>query len=105
MSRFRPLFMLWAAAAFLPLPTLLIPKPTESAELACLYLGLASAWLAGEVFRLGGGPRSRGDWSGRVIGLCVAISTNANQSAINDSFWLRARTYTLALGNGSTTSA
>jgi hypothetical protein len=38
----------WLAALFLPLPALLMLDSAINAEIACAYLGLASAWLAGE---------------------------------------------------------
>ena len=57
----------WAAAALLPLPALVIPADASvDAEIPCLYLGLASAWLACEVVRAGGWPAGRGEFRGKL---------------------------------------
>jgi hypothetical protein len=57
----------WAAAALLPLPALVVPKdPSADVEIACLYLGLASAWLACDVVRAGGWPATRGAFRAKL---------------------------------------
>ena len=38
----------WLAALLLPLPALLMLDSATNSEAACVYLGIASAWLAGE---------------------------------------------------------
>ncbi|MDB5357873.1 MAG: hypothetical protein JWN24_4326 [Phycisphaerales bacterium] len=72
----RPLATAWAAAAFLPVPLLLMIDPSENAGISCLYLGLASAWLATEILRSGGIPDSRSAWRHKTIAICVALTVN-----------------------------
>src|SRR4051812_46229095 len=69
--------MTWTAAACLPLPALLMTNPVTNAEVACLYLGLASAWFATEVLRSGGYPSSRSAWLAKMIAIGVALTANA----------------------------
>jgi hypothetical protein len=73
----RRLAMTWTAAACLPIPALLMTNPATNAEVACLYLGLASAWLATEILRFGGYPDSRSTWLTKTTAICVALATNA----------------------------
>ena len=44
----------WIATLLLPLPVLMTVNPAHNAEISCLYLGLASAWLAIHVVGRGG---------------------------------------------------
>ena len=37
---------IWITTLLLPLPVLIIVNPAYNAEISCIYLGLASAWLA-----------------------------------------------------------
>jgi hypothetical protein len=63
----RTTLLTWAAAALLPLPALVAPKdPSADVEIPCLYLGLASAWLACEVMRAGGWPAGRGEFRAKL---------------------------------------
>jgi len=73
----RQMAMTWTAAACLPTPALLMTNPATNAEVACLYLGLASAWLATEILRCGGYPDSRSTWLPKTIAICVALVANA----------------------------
>jgi hypothetical protein len=73
----RPLAMTWVAAACLPIPALLMTNPATNAEVACLYLGLASAWLATEILRFGGYPDSRSTWLAKTMAICIALVANA----------------------------
>lgn len=76
-KQLRQLAMTWTAAASLPLPALLMTNPATNAEVACLYLGLAGAWLATEILRLGGYPESRSTWLAKTLAICVALVANA----------------------------
>jgi hypothetical protein len=67
----------WLAAACLPLPALLMLSPATNADVSCLYLGLASAWLAIEIIRCDGYPNSRAELSAKLGTLCFALATNA----------------------------
>jgi hypothetical protein len=73
----RLLAMTWTAAACLPMPALLMTNPATNADVACLYLGLASAWLATEVLRFGGYPESGSTWLAKTAAICVALAANA----------------------------
>jgi hypothetical protein len=66
----------WLAAACLPLPALLMTSPATNADVSCLYLGLASAWLAVEILRCGGYPSSRAELSAKLATLCIALAIN-----------------------------
>jgi hypothetical protein len=52
----------WIATLLLPLPALMTVNPTFNAEISCLYLGLASAWLAIHTVRSEPLPLSRRLW-------------------------------------------
>jgi hypothetical protein len=73
----RSASMAWAAAALLPLPSLLIIDPASSANVALLYLGLACAWLAVEMLRthLAGLP-DPGGWNAGILAVFLAVSVN-----------------------------
>jgi hypothetical protein len=73
----RQLATTWTAAACLPLPALLMTNSATNAEVACLYLGLACAWLATEILRVGGYPESRSTWLAKTLAICVALILNA----------------------------
>lgn len=62
------------AAGMLPIPILLA---TDRPEIACLYLGLACAWLSTEIFRLGGLPETAADWSAKARTTAIAVTLNA----------------------------
>jgi hypothetical protein len=74
----RELFFPWAFTAFLPLPVLMALPPAVGAEVKCLYLAIASAWLATEVFRPGELPESRSEWRERLLALVVAVGCNVS---------------------------
>ncbi len=76
MNTLRQLFLPWAFAALLPLPMLLVISPTKHADVKCLYLGIASAWFATEIFRPGDPARSRLEWSRRLLALLIALAFN-----------------------------
>jgi hypothetical protein len=76
----RPLHSLtttWGAAALLPLPVLLATTPATNADVACLYLGVATAWLATEIFAAGGLPQSPREWRTKILAIIIAVLTNA----------------------------
>ena len=73
----QSLAMTWTAAACLPLPALLMTNPATNAEVACLYLGLASAWLATEILRYGGYPDSRSTFLAKSMAICLALAINS----------------------------
>jgi hypothetical protein len=66
----------WGAAFLLPLPALLTIDPERSAEPACLYLGLSSAWLACEILGAGGLPKIRSAWLAKSLEIAVAVFFN-----------------------------
>ncbi len=76
METLRQLFLPWAFAALLPLPMLLAISPTEHADVKCLYLGIASAWFATEVFRPGDPARSRSEWCRRLLAVLIGVAIN-----------------------------
>src|SRR4051812_29470307 len=75
-GRLRSLWMTWAAAGLLPLPPVAAGDLASSADVACLYLALASAWLATEIVRAGGPPESRAAWRARLLAIALAASAN-----------------------------
>jgi hypothetical protein len=74
----RHLIFPWAFAALLPLPMLLALSPTKHADVKCLYFGLASGWLATEVFRWNGLPASRCEWYNKLAAFLVALAANVS---------------------------
>jgi hypothetical protein len=68
--------MTCAAAALLPVPVFAVVDPSGSADIACAYLGLASAWVAAEVFRAGGLPGSRAAWAAKTAAVAAAVGVN-----------------------------
>jgi hypothetical protein len=76
MKTLRQLFLAWAFAALLPLPMLLAISPTKHADVKCLYLGIASAWFATEVFRPGDPARSRSEWRRRLLAVLIGVAVN-----------------------------
>jgi hypothetical protein len=74
---FRSSAMAWIAAAFLPIPVLMTMDWRHNAVISCIYLGLASAWLACEIFSFGGMPVSRITWSAKTLTTALAVSINA----------------------------
>ena len=75
-AHLKNLWMTWIAALFLPLPVLMVSNPAESSNIACCYLGIASAWLASEIFRAGGLPDSRSEWSAKTLATFIALVPN-----------------------------
>jgi hypothetical protein len=67
----------WFTAACLPLPVLFMTSPATSADVACLYLGLASAWLATQILAVGGYPGTRSAWLAKTMAICIALAANA----------------------------
>jgi hypothetical protein len=76
MTLLQPLVKAWTGAALLPVPLLLALDPSGNAEIACLYLGVASAWLATAIFRTGGLPNARAGWMTKTIALGVVLTIN-----------------------------
>jgi hypothetical protein len=72
----RGMALTWAVAGMLPLPLLVATDPSGSGVISCLYLGLASAWLAAEFGRLEGRGDSFMAWRGRTMALAFALATN-----------------------------
>ena len=72
----RPLATTWAAAGMLPLPILVTTDPAASGVVSCLYLGLASGWLATEVQCFAGPPQTRHAWLATSLATYVAVGTN-----------------------------
>jgi len=72
----RSMIGMWAVAAFLPLPVLVATDPANSAEIACLYLGLINAWLVTEFQRAWGLPTSAAAWRGRMLSILTTVSVN-----------------------------
>lgn len=68
----------WAVAAFLPLPVLVAINPTGSADVSCLYLGIANAWLVTEFHRSCGVPDSAASWLTRTLAIFTALSLNVS---------------------------
>jgi hypothetical protein len=68
----------WAFAALLPLPILLATSPTKHTDVKCLYLGLASAWFATEVFRSDNAPQTRSTWRDKVFAVLIALVINVS---------------------------
>lgn len=66
----------WALAAVLPLPVLVVTDPASSGDIACLYLGLAVAWLVVEFHRTCGRPWSAASWRVRMLAVVIAIAVN-----------------------------
>lgn len=75
-SELREVAMMWAFAAILPIPILVATDPARSADISCLYLGLASGWLATEFHRFGGAPISPGAWRTRMFAVALSIGVN-----------------------------
>jgi len=72
----RSFATIWLASALLPLPVLITVNPGHNNEISCLYLGLASAWLAIHVMTSRGSPRSRGELGSRLGRLYAALAAN-----------------------------
>ena len=72
----RSLIETWGIAAILPLPVLVAIDPSGSADIACVYLGLACAWLVTELHRTFGVPGSRPAWRARTLCAVAAVGLN-----------------------------
>jgi hypothetical protein len=75
-DQLRALAATWAVAAVLPLPVLVATAPPANAFMACVYLGLASAWLVAEFGRTNGLPTATGPWGARTRAVLVVLSAN-----------------------------
>lgn len=73
-SALRGLAYQGAIAGLLPLPALFMARSSMTADLAALYLGLASAWLAADAFR--DRPVDRAAWLNRMCALGLILSVN-----------------------------
>jgi hypothetical protein len=78
LSILRRLIFPWAFAALLPLPILLATSPAKHADVKCLYLGLASAWFAAEVFRADDASFSRAMWRDKVLAVFIGLVINVS---------------------------
>ena len=72
----RALTTTWAAAAMLPLPILMTTDPATNGGASCLYLGLASGWLATEIHLFGKAPPSRRARRAALLATCAAVAAN-----------------------------
>src|SRR5262245_18553668 len=77
MKILRSVAVTWFAAACLPLPVLVMTNPATNADVSCLYLGLASAWLATQILAVEGYPGSRSSWLAKTTAICIALAANA----------------------------
>ena len=75
-AELRALLTPWAVAAFLPLPVLVAIDPAGSGDVACLYLGLANAWLVAEFHRSRGLPQTLAAWRSRTLAVTAAVAVN-----------------------------
>jgi hypothetical protein len=75
-NELRAMAVTWAVAGILPLPVLVATDPATIGGIACLYLGLASGWLAAEFVRCGGMPESAGAWRARTLAVATAVAVN-----------------------------
>jgi hypothetical protein len=66
----------WVVAAILPLPVLVMTNPDTNADIACLYLGLGSAWLASAIARADPLPQSRHEWNAKLFAIIAALLAN-----------------------------
>jgi hypothetical protein len=87
----RSLWMTWAVAAVLPMPVLVAIDPARSADVSCMYLGVANAWLVTEFYRTWGPPESPASWRARMLAITTAILINV---ALFIGFGLMARVQT-----------
>jgi hypothetical protein len=76
MTQVRALMATWGVSAVLPLPALVAIDPAISADIACLYLGLACAWMATEFHRTFGVPGSPAAWRARMLALSTVVGVN-----------------------------
>jgi hypothetical protein len=75
-TQLRSQGMTWAVAALLPLPALLADDPATNADAACVYLGVACAWLSGEILRAGDIPATRQLWLTKILATSLAVGAN-----------------------------
>lgn len=75
-NELREMALTWAVAAAIPLPVLVAINPATSAAVACLYLGLASAWLVTEFQRCLGMPQAVRAWRSRALAITTATLGN-----------------------------
>ena len=76
LAHLRAHAMTCVAAGLLPLPLVAAGDPANGADLGCLYLALASAWLAVEFVRGGGPPASLGAWRATLLVIALAVAAN-----------------------------
>jgi hypothetical protein len=58
------------------LPALFMLPDRDTAPVACVYLGLALAWLATEIFRCDGLPVTYVAWRAKMLALWIAVPAN-----------------------------
>jgi hypothetical protein len=75
-NQLRTMALTWVVAAALPLPVLVGTNPASSADISCVYLGLAAAWLVTEFHRSIGLPESPGDWRARTLAIVTCAIGN-----------------------------
>jgi hypothetical protein len=75
-KRLRAVDMAWAFAVLLPLPVLLAMDHAKNADVSCIYLGIANAWLATEIFLCGDLPTTSIEWREKLLALCCAVFIN-----------------------------
>src|SRR5688500_13826600 len=63
----------WAGAALLPLPAVMVTNPDNSADVGCMYLGVACAWLTTEILRRGGFPANHPAWRVKARAAWIAV--------------------------------
>jgi len=76
---FKHLRSCWTACAFavfLPLPALFMLPGRDTAQVACVYVGLGMAWLATEIFRYDGLPVTYVGWQTKMLALWIAVLAN-----------------------------
>jgi hypothetical protein len=66
----------WAAAAILPLPALVAIDPAKGADVACLYLGLATAWWVTELYPHDGYPDSSRAWRAKALASAIGAAAH-----------------------------
>jgi len=72
----RSMLLTSVVAAALPLPLLVATNVAKSADISCVYLGLATAWLVIEFYRSIGIPDSLNAWRIRMLAIATAVLCN-----------------------------
>lgn len=76
LRQLREAWPAWGFAALLPLPALLMLSQAINFQISCLYLGIASAGLAAEIFRGSGWPETGPRWAAKMIAVWFAVTAN-----------------------------